>query len=69
MTSTQNYERRGFLLFPLTTCTELERQREMRQLRERLRKEIVESADPLFRAQLEASLELVAGEIEPWRIL
>jgi hypothetical protein len=41
----------------------------MLELRDRFRKEITASKDPLLRAQLEASLELVAEEIDPWRIL
>jgi len=69
MRSRQNYERREFLLFPLTTWTDMKRQRDMLELRESLRKEITESEDPLLKAQLEASLELLASEIDPWRIL
>jgi hypothetical protein len=41
----------------------------MLQLRERFRKGVTESEHPLLKAQLEASLELIAAEIDPWRIL
>ena len=69
MMSRQKYERSEFLLFPLATWTDLQRQRDMMQLQETFRKEVTESEDPLLKAQLEASLELLAAEIDPWRIL
>lgn len=69
MIPTPNYKPRGFLLFPLTTWTDLQRRKDMLQLRERFRKEVTESEDPLLKAQLEASLELLAAEIDAWRIL